>query len=160
YEPRRSWKGHNVFNLSWNIIYSASSVGCMMLSTRQLSVTAYRDCCRSTPVPRRKNIIPTIRRSIYHILFEVMTSSGGEDHVDPESIPRMKFGSGDPHTQTSEDFQTTVAGCDELMAGEAPPNAMAELVNNVMSHKLNSHEARGTGGGGSGGSAGRTPDTQ
>ncbi|GFR47998.1 hypothetical protein Agub_g9822 [Astrephomene gubernaculifera] len=61
-----------------------------------------------------------------------LTMGSHEGRVDPESIPSSKFGSGNPHTQSADDTQGIVTGCDELKAGEPAPGAVQELVQDVV----------------------------
>ncbi|GLC34955.1 hypothetical protein PLESTB_001182700 [Pleodorina starrii] len=68
--------------------------------------------------------------------------------VNPESIPRRKFGSGDPHTQTAEDAQGMVSGADEMKEGEVLPGAVADLVQEVSHQQFVEGEAPSGGGGG------------
>ncbi|KAG2430585.1 hypothetical protein HXX76_010103 [Chlamydomonas incerta] len=42
-----------------------------------------------------------------------------------------KYGSGHSFTQSAQDTQGMVTGCDEMKAGEEPPPAMAQLAHEV-----------------------------
>ncbi|PNW75979.1 hypothetical protein CHLRE_12g552450v5 [Chlamydomonas reinhardtii] len=89
------------------------------------------------------------------------TRSGVADsEVGPGELPddARKYGSGHPFTQSAQDKQGMVTGCDEVKPGEDPPAAMLRLAHEVAEQGVEPQGQRQQqqqhGGGGVGGARG------